>query len=55
VIYLEDRKIHIADNQVVATERVDVKAENESRIDVMSILLLCLCFLMGTLLWLAIS
>lgn len=55
VMYVEDRKIHIADNQVVATELVDVKSEIESRVDVMSILLLCLCFLMGTLLWLAIS
>lgn len=53
VIYMGERKIHIADNQVVATELTDVNAEIDTRIHTLVLLLLCLGFMLGTQLWLA--
>ena len=52
VIYLGEREIHIAAHQVVSTELTDVKAAIDAHSHILGVLLLCLCFLLGTLLWL---
>ena len=52
VIYLGEREIHIAAHQIVATELADVKAAFESQSRLLVVVLLCLGFLLGTLLWL---